>query len=430
MPLPDVPPNYADNDLERAFVILARQQLGDLAARLAKAAGPPPGAAALAGQVTAAQRDWQADLAPLGEPNRRQQLRKNVAAANELERKVDVAVPKPATAGGEEAFGAKRFGQLKTAVAMACSVTQAKDTLVANVFGIGNEPAARQQLGEIAAVLTKLLGETSSATIGDRAGFVLANLPETMKALASATPAGGYIRIRPKAFNDPDLYDLATSLVHEASHLIGNPTVDYAYRPGGLFHLLPAKLAPRNAAHFEHLAARFFSPDLADVPASGSTQAKALLVLRFKVTRAWVRANDLTSKGPGLKPVAELIRLDSMKVGDEVAMAVFKALFAAMEAVMPLVQRNTTLTFAREDSLTVQEDGTAQITVRQGESTSKPTAAATTAIDRICSYLSSSGRTDFPALAAYIDGIVAYDRPSLVKEMAEFLTWADLDPVG
>lgn len=432
MPLPGVPDGYADNELERAFTSLARQQLGDLAARLAEAKAPPPGAVGLVGQIAAAQRAWQADLTPLGEPNRRQQLKRNVAAANELERKVTTAVPKLGADGPPEPFGQVRFEQLKTAVSMACSVTNAKDTLIKDVFGIDSDKLekARQQLTEIAAILTKRLKETSPDIVVERVGFVLASLPGTMKALASGTPKGGYIGIQPNAFEDADLYGLATALVHEASHLMEQPTVDYAYRQGGLFHLLPARLVPRNAAHLEHLAARFLSPERTEAPADGSVQVKALLVLRFKVTRAWVRAYDLTSPGPGRIPVVGLIHADPDKVGAEVANAMFKALFAAMEAVMPLVQRRTTLTFAKEDSLTVQADGAAQVTVRQGPPTPKPTAAARAAIDQICWHLSRGGRIGFLDLAQYIDGIARYDRPLLADELADFLKWVDLDPVG
>jgi hypothetical protein len=428
MPLPAVPDSYADVDLERAFYVLAQQQLGDLASQLAGAKAPPAEAAGLARQVAAAQRTWQEDLAPLGEPNRNQQLRKNVAAANELERKVTAAVPKPGADGTREPFGLARFEMLKTAVSMACSVTGAENPLIANVFGIGNEPAARQRLTEIAEILAKRLEQTSPDIVGDQAGFVLAALPATMKALASTTPKGGYIRIQPNALKDADLHGLATALVHEASHLMAEPTVDYAYRPGGLFHLLPASLAPRNAAHFEHLAAQFLSPGRTDAPADGSAQAKALLVLQFKVTRAWVRASDLTSPGPGRIPVAGLFHVDPDKVGLAVATAMFTALFAAMEAVMSLVQRNTTLTFAAAERLTMSADGAAQVTVAQAP----PTAAATAAIDLICLHLSRQGRVGFRNLdlAKYIDDIASYDRPGLAGEVAGFLRWADSAPVG
>lgn len=354
--------------------------------------------------------------------------------ANELEQKVTAAVPKPGAGGPQEPFGPARFRQLKMAVWIACAAACAEDTLIANVFGSGNQPDARQRLAEIGAVLVKRLGQTSPDVVREQTGFVLdPGLPDTMKALASSTPEGGYIRIRPDAFDSDDPCELAPALVHEASHLMGRPTVDYAYRPGGLFHLLPAQLAPRNAAHFEHLAARFFSPgQRADAPPDGSFQAKALLVLQFKVTRAWVRAWDLTSPGPGRKPVAGLIHVDPDKVGGEVASAMFTALFAAMEAVMPLVQRRTTLTFGSGESLTVQADGKVQVTVKQA----LPAAASAAAIDLICQRLDRDGRIGFSSLdlAKYIDGIAGsdgiagYDRPVLAEELTSFLRWVDSPP--
>jgi len=92
------------------------------------------------------------------------------------------------------------------------------------------------------------------------------------------------------------------------------------------------------------------------------------------------------------------------------------------------VQRNTTLTFAAAERLTMPADGAAQVTVAQAP----PTAAATAAIDLICLHLSRQGRVGFRNLdlAKYIDDIASYDRPGLAGEVAGFLRWADSAPVG
>jgi len=429
MPLPEVPADHADDDLERAFVILARQQLGDLADRLAKAPARPPAALGLEREIAAARLAWRADLAPLGAPNRRQQLNRNVAIVNALEQQIIAAVPKPGSGATQEPFGSDRLAQLARVVSTACSVADdAKDTVIGDVFGIPHVQEARERLREISAILKWRLAQTSPDAVVLKGGFVLDTaLPDTMAALAFGSGKEGYIRVRPSAFA-MDEREFAKDLVHEASHQMQQPTVDFAYRTGGFFLLLPASLALRNAAHFEHVAAKVLSCQPCKTPADGGFQSKALVALQFKVTRAWVRAWDLTTPGPGLRPVVALIHADPDKVGGEVCMAVFKALFAAMEAVMDCVTKRTTLTFAQQEGLTVQQDGAVRVTVKQA----RPTPAAAAATELICHHLSSTGRIGFDTLdlATYIDGIAAHDRPSLTAELAAFFTWVDSDPVG
>jgi hypothetical protein len=438
MPLPKVPdPSlpYAAADLIPAYTTLVQQQLGDLTARLAKLPGQTPDerAPVLAG----ARAAFRAGLAQPGDKDWREKLTRAVEMTDGVERVVDGVAPKPG--GGQPmAFGAGKFSQLKSAVQMACVVPErAKDDTIMKVFRAPAEWVAfiRPRLNGISKILKDRLEQTRPDVVR-KAGFVLdPSLPDTMWALAMGSSEHQYIRVKPATLPagglSPDLSDdlamLAAALLHEATHLLPNKeaTFDFAYRKGGLFLALPPVFAAANAANYEEVAIRVLDPDQA-VVVPGGDETNAMLALQVKVTRAWVRANDLTSleadpEQRGL--VAALIQADPAKVGPEVSAALLGALFGAMEGIMRLITEKMTLTFAAQAGLTPGPDGAVLVTVARAT----PTTAAAAALPLVCRRLADTGRIGFRSevLVPYIDGISRYDRPGLATLLPDLLGQLD-----
>jgi hypothetical protein len=60
---------------------------------------------------------------------------------------------------------------------------------------------------------------------------------------------GATIHVSPKALaGQIPMDELALDLLHEGSHAIDEPTVDYAYKNGGAHYYLPLENAARAAA--------------------------------------------------------------------------------------------------------------------------------------------------------------------------------------
>jgi len=119
--------------------------------------------------------------------------------------------------------------------------------------GYGAEAAKR--IEEIVRLLQALYKRKK--TKKNLAGFVVdSGMHEGAAALATRLDDGsGYIRLSKRALDrNPSIDVLAYTLIHEGSHVINEPTVDFAYRDSDQHLFLPPKLKLYNAPNYEKAA--------------------------------------------------------------------------------------------------------------------------------------------------------------------------------
>jgi hypothetical protein len=120
-------------------------------------------------------------------------------------------------------------------------------------------------------------------------------LPESQMALADRSR--GIINLSKGLFKST-LPRVAAALMHEGSHLIKNPTSDFAYRRSGAHYYLPPGLALYNAANYEQVAADAVhdetfqppenTPRSRDEVSKASPERIAITKVTAQVTLAWV----------------------------------------------------------------------------------------------------------------------------------------------
>jgi hypothetical protein len=455
--LPAIPesltkPNAADpprlrlelDALTDAYYALARGQLGELQKRLLDAAevtpGGPPGSAALWMQPSILWDAWDSWYkrtkgVPQTASGWSQGISDLLLNSNRLESAVSMVITEPPGQGPArlEALTEAQLAAVADAVKQTTVLPQilastSVDAVIGSVFSTGQVAEIRSRMNLICKSLDYFLAHTKAGTAGQSERFVLdLSLTDSMPVVASGSGPGAYIRINPGSLSSFTSRKLAISLIHEGSHtLADNPTVDFAYRKGGALYTVPAKLRVRNAAQYEHLAASFIDPSdkVPDFP--GTPEAFAIAMLQAKLTRAWVRANDLKAgSGPAHKTFVSLFGFDPDKIGTELYLALAFGLYDVINYAMRMAVNDAAiLRRGPAPGLTVVS-GAAQLTVADGSS---PAVMARDAIILICRWLREARLTALPEnlLVEYIDNIVAYDRPALQQELAAF--YQALDP--
>ena len=110
---------------------------------------------------------------------------------------------------------------------------------------------AKEAAGRIKQIVT-LLRQLNARTRLNPGYQMDPRLPDSMAAQASEPGPMSFIGLSLGVLSGKvPLGKFATALLHEGSHLIADPTVDFAYRRSGQQYILPAKLALYNAANYE-----------------------------------------------------------------------------------------------------------------------------------------------------------------------------------
>jgi hypothetical protein len=203
---------------------------------------------------------------------------------------------------------------------------------------------AQRRYGEIATELRAIYNRTDD---NKRTGFVKDAGLGNMGALAVGQGASAIIKVSPRALRGEDEpHDLAATLAHEGSHVINNPTADFAYKQGGAHYYLPTDVALLNAANYEQVAIDAFQGGEGELtsPAAGLIEQKRdltergpgpmLALLRSRVTRAWVRAFELRRPGPRAESPAAAGKIGA-PADDNLAITqhIFDALFNDIDMV-------------------------------------------------------------------------------------------------
>jgi hypothetical protein len=379
------------------------------------------------GGLTNSNAGWIQSISPL------------IAEANSLEADVTAVYPEPPGQGPTDlqALTPERVAALTSAVRLTRDLPgqlepESAGPKIGNVFRPDQVADVRTRMVMICKTLNVYLANTKAGVVGQSECFVVdTSLSDSMPCLASGSGAGAYIRINPRSLDTFTAKMMAISLVHEGSHILADtPTVDFAYRKGGAFYAVPAALRLRNAAHYEHLAASFIDPVNKVSIFAATPEAFAAAILQAKITRAWVRANDLKAgNGPLRLTFANVFGFDPNKIGDEPFLALANGLYYVVNLAMRMTTNDaTTLTYGPAPGLTLV-NGAAQLTVQSGAS---PSAMAQAAIRLICHNLCAEGQTGLPedSLVAFIDGIAAYDRLDLQDHLKIFLDTMDKPPIG
>ncbi|MGH3171995.1 MAG: hypothetical protein ACRDN0_39835 [Trebonia sp.] len=253
---------------------------------------------------------------------------------------------------------------------------KAIDLLQVKVVGAlaGNDPAvtasvkllfgqvardARPRFGRIAALLRDLYNRPEK-----NPGFVLdPALPASMGALATRTTKNWYIRLSQSALDGSmGAPRLAATLMHEGSHLIDDPTIDFAYRDSGYHYFLPEPLALFNAANYEQVAADAVGALSADPPSADEvTRQRALTgnpgliagsLLSLQIPRAWVLAYNLGGAAHPDPSIVALLGLPTPAWAAPLARALIDGLFNGMDLLNSTAQGGIDL---REGDMHVTE---------------------------------------------------------------------------
>lgn len=291
-------------------------------------------------------------------------------------------------------------------------------------------------------------------------GFVLGSeLPSSM--LAEASGKGAYRRVklsRDALRADVPLARLAAVLMHEGSHLIEDPTVDFAYRGSGEHYFLAPELALYNAANYEQVAADAVGDHYYDAlpdseidrgrSADASQAQLAASLVTAQITRAWVLAGHLRAKFRSGRQVSNLphsvvtiLNLPQSPGTESLTSALLDGLLSAVELLNHTAQAGIVIRSGGFRKGRIYEKGGRSVVEMPGDARElRPPEMARSVLHRLCERMIEIRATPLTAsqLLAFIlnaktleeqrlQGMVstylstyAADKPSVSEELDDF----------
>jgi hypothetical protein len=361
------------------------------------------------------------------------------------------AVDAPSYAGPPTLTGAqleKILAMIAMITVLAGEVGSGKhDSKIKEIFGEGNVEEAKKNFLKIPDSLTPVAEHPTTMErtrfeeivalgvaliIPQSRGFVInPGLSEKMPFLTMGSGKMAYIFVQPESLADgTPSPEMISKLVHEGSHVIDSEIVDWFYRVNDVHRALPESFRTKNAAHYEQLALELqHSPASYGVAPPDDLVGRAATLLKFKLTRAWIRSNELRNADPpgGRKLVGELLGAVPAKIGSAAAQELFSDLYDNSENIMNAVVLGTVKLEGPQPYQLVFRDGSTE-TLIFSEGT--PSDLARVALAPLVQRQAKGGATASPVgLLQFVDRIVEYDRPSLQSKSQELCQFLDAEPV-